>query len=147
VARAAHDALHRFVVAARGQNGLAVLTERVDENLGVPLAEALVAHGVGHVAGPMGEWTNALAAQLVFRDESPLSPVDLAPVSSFSRFGDAPISYHWNRRRNGVRFTDNGDQLVDILLVPAGSRIGGKEVGRDIPALAGTTALEMLGKA
>lgn len=139
--------LHRFVLAARGQNGVAVLTERVGEDLGLALAEALVAHGVRHVAGPLGRWSAALTAVPVFRDEAPLAPMDLAPVSSFSRFADEPVSQHWNRRRTRVRTTGDGTPLVDVLLLPARSRIGGKEVGRDIPALAGNTALEMLGKA
>jgi hypothetical protein len=141
------DELHRFVVAARGQNGVAVLTEPRGKDFGLALAEALVAHGVRHVAGSVGTWSAALTALPVFRDEAPLAPVDLAPVSSFSRFVDEPVSRYWIPRRTRARMGGDGMQLVDVLLVPRGSRIGGREVGREIPALEASTALEILGKA
>lgn len=139
------DALYAFVAAARGQHGLAVLTEASGQDLGTQLASALIAQGVRHVAGNFGALAAPPSGSVLFRDALPLSPRDLTPVSSFSRFatGDA-ISRFWLSRRARPRRDASGNVVVDVLLVPEGSRIGGREIGRDIPSIPGATALETL---
>jgi len=140
--------LTAFVAAARGHHGLAILTERLGEDLGTALASALLSHGVRHVAGEFGILATPPSGQALFRDALPLSPRDLAPVSSFSRFvtGDT-ISRFWLSRRASPRWDNFGNEVVDVLLVPEGASIGGKRTGRDLPTIPGTTALEILGRA
>ena len=142
------DGLRRFSAAARGQNGLVVLVERPGEDLGNVLADALIREGVQHLAGEFSEVPAPPLGLPFFRDEAPLRPENLAPVSSFSRFGAREsASRSWLARRAAPRRDAAGHDLVDVLLVPEGFRIGGREVGREIPMLLGATALELLRKA
>lgn len=140
--------LRAFAAAARGQHGLVVLVERPGETLGDELAAALVREGVQHLAGDFTKVPIPPRGLPLFRDDAPLRPENLAPVSSFSRFGDGDsISPSWLARRAAPRRDAARHDLVDVLLVPEGARMGGKDVGREIPMLLGATALELLRKA
>lgn len=140
--------LRSFAAAARGQHGLVVLVERPGEDLADELATALVRDGVQHLAGDFMRVPAPPLGVPLFLDDAPLRPEDLAPVSSFSRFGaEDSISRYWLSRWEAPRRDDAGHALVDVLLVPDGTRIGGKVVGREIPMLLGATALELLRKA
>jgi hypothetical protein len=142
------DGLRTFAAAARGQNGLVVLVERPGEDLGNELAAVLVREGVQHLAGEFSQMPTAPLGVPLFRDEAPLTAQSLAPVSSLSRFGAGDsVSRSWLARRAAPRRDAAGHDLVDVLLVVEGTRIGGKEVGREIPMLLGATALEILRKA
>lgn len=141
------EGLRTFAAAARGQHGLVVLVERPGEDLGNALAAAFVREGVQHVAGEFTKVPTPPLEVPLFRDEAPLTPENLAPVSSFSRFGAGDsVSRSWLARRAAPRRDATGHDLVDVLLVVTGTRIGGKEVGREIPAMLGSTALELLRK-
>ena len=148
VAEGASEGLRSFVAGVRGQHGMAVLVERPGEDLGDAVAAALIGQGVLHAGGEFGPLPKPPLGAVLFRDDRPMAPKDLTPVSTFSRFGPAdPISPHWASRRMAPRYDRGGHEVVDILLVPEGARIGGKEVGREIPALPAVTALELLRKA
>lgn len=134
-----------FAEEARGVHGLAVLTYRADEsNLLPDLASGLAKLGVRHFGGVTDVPTSP-KAEAIFRDVEPLSPLDLTPVSSVSFFrAGQRISARWLRRRASPRLTQDGRRLIDILVVPTATSIGGQGVGRDIPAMAVTTALELV---
>lgn len=141
-----HSELTAFAVAARGVNGLALLVyEPTDEReLVAAVTGGLARIGVAHVGGVQRELVDR-SDGIIFVDELPLSPVSLTPVSSFSYFAAyQTISRHWLSRRVQSRVTLDGAQLVDVLLVPAGSVIGRQVVGRDIPSLHVATANELL---
>lgn len=138
--------LNSFASATRGSNGLALLSyDSGDGNeFAVALAAGLTRLGVGHVAGLASEFPHP-PGSVIFSDGLPLSPVDLTPVSSFSHFTpEQTISRRWLARRTHPRLTLDGAGLVDILLVSAQSTIGGRAVGRDLPALPAVTAIELL---
>jgi hypothetical protein len=140
--------LRSFAAAARGEHGLVVLVERPGEDLGDDLAAALVRDGVQHLAGDFTQVPPPPLGVPLFRDDAPLRPENLAPVSSFSRFhAEDSISRSWLSRRAAPRRDAAGHDLIDVLLVPDGTRIGGREVGREIPMLLGATALELLRRA
>lgn len=140
--------LRAFAAAARGQHGLVVLVERPGESLGDELAAALLRDGVQHLAGEFNHVPLPPPGLPLFRDDAPLRPENLAPVSSFSRFGHADsISPSWLARRAAPRRDAAGHDLVDVLLVPEGSRMGGKDVGREIPMQLAATAVELLRRA
>ncbi len=140
--------LQRFSAAARGQHGLVVLVERPGEDLGDALAAALVREGVQHLGGDFTLVPTPPLGLPLFRDEAPLAPADLAPVSSFSRFGAGQAaSRSWLARRAAPRRDAAGHELIDVLLMREGARIGRSVVGRDVPTLPGVTALELLRKA
>jgi ATP-dependent DNA helicase RecQ len=142
------EELRSFGAAARGKHGLVVLVERPGENLGDALAAALVRAGVQHLSGDFAEIPVAPVGVSLFRDDAPLRPENLSSLSSFSRFGvEDSISPSWLARRAAPRRDAAGHDLVDVLLVPEGARIGGKAVGREVPMLLGATALELLRKA
>lgn len=142
------EGLRSFAAAARGHNGLVVLVERAGEDLGDALAASLVREGVQHLAGDFTHLPSPPLGVPLFRDDVPLTAENLAPVSSFSRFGaEDSVSRSWLARRAAPRRDAAGHDLVDVLLVPDGARIGGKEVGREIPMSLGATALELLRKA
>jgi ATP-dependent DNA helicase RecQ len=137
--------LAAFVTAARGINGVAFLTYRPDDGaLGSRIAAGLATLGVSHFGG-FSEPVQVREGQANFFDELPLSPVDLTPVPSFSYFApDQAVSRHWLARREAARTANHGHSVADILLVPEGTMIGGRLVGKDIPSLAGKTAVELL---
>jgi superfamily II DNA or RNA helicase len=137
--------LASFVKAARGVNGVAVLTcEPGDHALPSRIAAGLAALGVRHFGG-LPELVQGRQGQATFFDELPLSPVDLTPVPSFSYFAPGqPVSRRWLARRAEVRTADHGHPVTDILLVPNQTMIGSRLVGRDIPSLPGATAVELL---
>jgi hypothetical protein len=54
------------------------------------------------------------------------------------------VSPYWLGRRATNRLTIDGQSLIDILVVPESTKIGGDNVGREIPALPLATALELL---
>jgi superfamily II DNA/RNA helicase len=139
------EELARFVTACRGVNGLAVLTYSPDEaDLGPKIATGLFTLGVRHFAG-LPHAVRGQQGEACFFDELPLSPADLSPVASFSYFAhEGSASRRWLSRREVARMTQAGYPVADVLLVPEGSSIGGRAVGRDIPSLAGSTALELL---
>jgi hypothetical protein len=142
------EEMRTFAAAARGKHGLVVLVERPGEDLGDALAAVLVRAGVQHLSGNLAAFPDAPVGAPLFRDDAPLRPENLSSVSSFSRFGlDGAISPSWLARREAPRRDAADDDLVDVLLVPEGARIGGKAVGREIPMLLGATALELLRKA
>ncbi|GAA1546954.1 protein DpdF [Kribbella lupini] len=142
------EGLRSFAAAARGHHGLVVLVERPGENLGDALAAALVRDGVQHIAGAFAQLPIPPLGVPLFRDDAPLTSENLAPVSSFSRFGaEDSVSRSWLARRAAPRRDAAGHDLVDVLLVPDGARIGGTEIGREIPISLGATALELLRKA
>lgn len=137
--------LTSFVESARGINGLAFVTYRMeDADPSSELARRLIALGVRHLGGV--EWpTSAQMGAALFADELPLSPSSLTPVSSFSFFrSDQRASPRWLVRREKPRTNSGGEAMLDILMLPQESSLGGKLIGRDIPALAVETALEML---
>lgn len=144
---APHDLseLERFAVACRGQYGCAVLTyEREDERVVERLATGLTRIGVCHVGGVDSSVSQRLF-ETVFTDASPLSPVELTPVSSFSYFAPGrQVSRRWLGRREAERKDQQGRALVDILLMPEAQKIGGRSVGKDVPSLPAATALELL---
>lgn len=143
-----NDDLRSFVAAARGQYGVAVLVEPTGEDLGDALAAALIKIGVRHVAGEFNTLPDTPLGATLFRDAAPLAPRDLSPLSSFSRFGPSDsVSRHWLSQRVSPRKDPAGHDVFDILMVPEGTRIGGKELGRDILAMSALTALELLRKA
>ncbi|WP_175282016.1 protein DpdF [Prescottella equi] len=139
--------LASFANTARGTHGCAVLTYGHDDERLLPsLASGLARLGVRHFGGiehlPASPHTEA-----IFGDREPLSPLDLTPVSSLSVFRtDEQVSRQWLRRRAIDRVAWNGGVLVDVLVVPVSTDIGGRVVGRDIPALPVATALELLGR-
>jgi superfamily II DNA/RNA helicase len=137
--------LAMFATAARGANGLAFLTYQPGEgDLASQIAAGLATLGVRHFAGLLEtvQWGHGEAN---FFDKLPLSPVDLTPVPTFSYFAaDQPVSRRWLTRRETPRMDLSGHLLADILLVPDGTTIGGRLVGKDVPSLPSATALELL---
>jgi ATP-dependent DNA helicase RecQ len=138
--------LESFVTAARGINGLAMLSYRPGADSVVSrLAAGLVRLGVRHLGGPIDVIPTTPPGEVIFTDASPLTPNDLSPVSSFSYFAPGQtISRHWRTRRHRPRLTLDGFAAFDILLVPADATIGGSEVGQLLPALSAETAVELL---
>ncbi|MCW0190511.1 MAG: protein DpdF [Rhodococcus sp.] len=136
-----------FVTAARGANGVALITYQPGEEVvATAIAHGLVNRGVRHFGGAITA-VGVPPGEVLFVDERPLSPDDLTPVSSFSFFSlDDAISRWWLSRRARPRFDLGGNLVVDVLLVPSGARIGRGEVGRDLPCIAGVTAVELLGR-
>lgn len=142
-----NSGLEGFVVACRGINGLAIVTyEAAVMDLIDTLVAGLVGLGVRHFGGLPVKVT-APPGERIFLDASPLAPMDLTPVSSFSYFGlDEPISPWWLSRRDQQRRRVGGGEtaLCDLLLVPSGSRVGNKRVGLDLPSTPASTAVELL---
>lgn len=137
--------LASFANIAQGSHGCAVLTYEpaVVEELPL-LASGLARLGVRHFAG-MDEAPNNPHGEAIFTDVEPLTPLELAPVPSLSVFrAGQTVSKRWLGRRAAPRLTKDGRSIIDILLVPDSADIGGKTVGRDIPALSMATALELL---
>lgn len=139
------DKLQALAIAYRGQNGCAVVTYKEEEQcLAEIFGAALVPLGVGHVAG-LRSAASKREFGTVFTDESPLSPAELTPVSSFSYFASGEqVSQRWLSRRHAERKDPHGQALVDILLLPETQKIGGRSVGKDIPSIPASTALELL---
>lgn len=138
--------LGTFVSSCRGSNGLALLTyDSEDVGLVGAIAAALIDLGVCQISG-LPEGVKIQSKALVFLDDVPMAPVDLAPVSSFTYFGPGQaISKRWLARRVHPRTSDSESrELYDVLLMPGFSRIGERTVGRDLPAMAVTTAVELL---
>jgi superfamily II DNA helicase RecQ len=137
--------LATFVTAARGINGVAFLTYQPDDDaLGSRIAAGLSMLGVKHFGG-LPDPVQGRQGEANFFDELPLSPVDLTPVPSFSYFATGlPVSRRWLARREVARTANHGHSVADILLVPEGTKIGGRLVGKDIPSLTGRTAIELL---
>lgn len=139
--------LASFAERARGVNGVVVLTYDTElSRLVSDLATGLATLGVRHFGGVAELAVNA-SGEAIFRDSRPLAPRDLTPVSTLSYFQvDQRVSRFWLSRRASVRSAHDGSGLVDVLVVPKATKIGGQEVGRDIPALAIATALELVGR-
>jgi superfamily II DNA/RNA helicase len=138
--------LERFVSSCRGVNGLALVTYETEElDLIESLAVGLVALGVRHF-GALPVELKVSSGQRIFLDELPLAPRDLSPVASFSHFSpDQSISPWWLSRRASRRPRDErATALCDVLMVPMLSRIGNKQVGRDLPGTSIATAVELL---
>lgn len=112
--------------------------------MSLEVARRLVALGVRHLGGLL--WRDsARMSEVLFADEFPLSPSNLAPVPSFSFFpSDERLSQRWLVRRGRQRTNTRGEAMLDILMVPQGVSLGGRLIGRDIPAMAVETALELL---
>jgi hypothetical protein len=138
------SALQTFATAVRGVNGCAFITYRNGEDdLAVRIGTSLAMLGVRHFGG-LPAPVKAQQGEAIFFDQSPLSPADLTPVSSFSYFEPTrTVSRRWLARREVGRVNANRDELVDILLVPNGTSIGGRSVGKDIPSVSAATALEL----
>ncbi|WP_342660844.1 DEAD-box ATP-dependent RNA helicase CshB [Rhodococcus ruber] len=136
-----------FVSAAHGTNGVALLTYRTGEEvLASSIARGLVERGVRHLGG-VDSFIGDPPGEVMFVDEQPLAPGDLTPVASFSFFStEDAISRWWLSRRQKPRFDSDRNLVVDVLLVPTGARIGGREVGRELPSIAGSSAVELLGR-
>lgn len=139
--------LSRFLAAARGVNGFALLTFDPDHvDLSTEIAAGLAELGVRHFGGlevPVQGRPNAVN----YFDELPLSPADLTPLNSFSRFlPQQSVPRRWLARRESPRTDWDGRPVGDILLVPLGTTIGGRTVGIDIPSLPDATALELLAR-
>lgn len=138
--------LANFVASCRGQNGLAILSyDAEDSDLVERVAIGLLAIGVRHFGGVPVQ-IKATPGERIFIDESPLSPIDLTPLSSFSYFSTSQsVSARWLARRDRRRPGGSGSVgLCDVLMVPSGTRIGGRVVARDLPALPAQTAAELL---
>lgn len=137
--------LMSFAKTAKGSCGCAVLTYTPSQSELFPaLASGLASLGVRHFAG-VDDVPVSPNGEAIFTDSEPLSPLDLAPVPSLSVFrADHQVSRLWLRRRVIERLAQNGESLVDILVVPAATTIGGRQVGRDIPAMPLVTALELV---
>ncbi|MGV9795278.1 protein DpdF [Gordonia sp. NPDC003422] len=134
-----------FANTARGTHGCAMLTYDTEEAGLIPaLASGLAKIGVRHFGG-IEHVPASPHSEETFRDDEPLSPLDLTPVSSLSVFRrDQQVSRLWLRRRAADRLTQDCRTLVDILVVPRAIAIGGRGVGRDIPAMALATAYELV---
>ncbi len=137
--------LGRFVTTAHGTHGVAFLTYvEGEERLANPIAHTLIQLGVRHIAG-LARNEELPSIPSLFCDDDPLTPFDLTPMSSFSFFGKGrTISRRWLVRRETPRSGVGDVLLSDVLLVPSGTSVGGRFVGRDIPALPADTALELL---
>ncbi len=139
------SSLASFVESARGANGLAFVTYSADgPDSANEIARRLAGIGVQHLGGV--EWRPSARTQTpLFSDEFPLSPGNLSPTSSFSFYRPGQrVSPRWLLRRERPRLTIGGEAMLDLLMVPRGSTVGGRLVGRDIPALSVETALEIL---
>ncbi|MCP9274061.1 protein DpdF [Mycolicibacterium arenosum] len=138
--------LEAFVTAARGENGLAILTYRQEnERLVLRIAEGLVRLGVRHLGGLINACPKAPPGEVLFTDTLPLTPNSVTPLSTLSYFSPKQqVSRFWNARRQRARLNLAGFAVFDVLLVPAGVNVGLKEVGRDIPAMPFETAAELL---
>jgi superfamily II DNA or RNA helicase len=145
VAEADLSALTSFVETARGRNGLAFVTYGTeDHDLASEAVQRLAAIGVQHFGGIHGHVPPRSQAP-AFVDEFPLAPRNLSPTPSFSFFRvDQRVSPRWLVRRERPRLTLDGEEMFDILMVPRAATVSGRLVGRDIPALAVETALEIL---
>ncbi len=145
VAASDSSELATLVTAARGVNGVAFLTYQPGESgLCAPIAAGLARLGVRHFGG-LPEPVEGLQGEATFFDQYPLSPVDLTPVPSLSYFlPGQSVSRRWLARREAARTANNSQAVADILLVPDGTSVGGRLVGKDIPSLAGATAVEIL---
>lgn len=138
--------LGAFAVTARGSHGCAIVTYGEGrEDLIPEIAAGLARIGVRHFGG-LEDAPTALSGEPVFLDSEPLSPrLDLSPVPTVSiHHAGQKASAHWLARRATDRTGSDGSGLIDILILPVGSRLGGHEVGRDIPALPAETARELL---
>lgn len=137
--------LSLFATTARGTHGCATLTYKSKEVERIPdLASGLARLGVRHFSG-LDEVPDNPRGEAIFRDSEPLSPLELTLVSTLSVYrAGQPVSRFWRGRRAVDRLTTDGRSLIDILVVPEFSVIGGEQVGRDIPALSLATALELL---
>lgn len=138
--------LENFAASCRGQNGLALLVyDNEDTGLVMRIATGLLGIGVRHFGG-LPAPVEVASGEPVFIDELPLSPMDLTPLPSFSYFSPGQsVSAHWLARRDRGRA--RGSEAVgpiDVLMLPAESRIGSRLVGRDLPALRAGTAAELL---
>lgn len=139
--------LMSFARTAKGSRGCAVLTYAASQTELFPaLASGLARLGVRHFAG-VEDVPVSPNGEAIFTDSEPLSPLDLAPVPSLSVFqADRQVSRLWLRRLVTERLAQSGESLVDVLVVPAATTIGGRLVGRDIPAMQLVTALELVGR-
>jgi hypothetical protein len=137
--------LSSFATSAMGTHGCAVLTYKAEEVEGLPdLASGLARLGVRHFVG-FDEVPDSPHGEAIFRDSEPLSPRELTAVSSLSMYrAGQSVSPYWLGRRATNRLTIDGQSLIDILVVPESTKIGGDNVGREIPALPLATALELL---
>lgn len=146
VARRDLEELKSFVTACRGRNGLALLSYRDGEDvLADELANRLMQIGVRHLAGVTPR-CDSVQGEVIFFDEQPLAPIDLTPVSSFSYFAAGhAVSPRWLVRASRSRHSTNDDSpIYDVLLVPAGTMIGNRLVGKDLAAMSASTAVELL---
>ena len=137
--------LLRFASAAKARNGLVVLSYRTQSADLAALVPALVALGVGHVAGRIDHDLLPTRTGSLFVDVDPLTPTTVTPRSSVSTFarGDR-ISPRWNTRAQRARHSDGNCEAIDVLVVPSEAQVGNQIVGRDVPALDVGTALELL---
>ncbi|MFI7073402.1 protein DpdF [Micromonospora sediminicola] len=130
--------------AAGAQDGLILLLTDDHERVAPPLARALVRRGVRHIAGTVGDFVEK--PEWLFVDRSPVEPADLTPCSSFVVWRPGrriPTSWLIQRVRLSRRFA--APPAFDVLLLPTGTTIGGREVGRDLAALDADSALHILG--
>lgn len=139
------DGLWGLLAVARGIHGLAVLTFDPDDiDPSSKIADGLAQLGVRHFGG-LAEPVKDRVGTVNYFDELPMTPMDLTPLPSFSRFlPNQPVSRRWLARREAGRTDLDGRPVPDILLVPERTTIGGRRVGTDIPSLPGATALELL---
>ncbi|MEV4712613.1 protein DpdF [Micromonospora sp. NPDC049374] len=130
--------------AAGARDGLILLVTDDHERVTPPLARALVRRGVRHIAGTVGSPVEK--RDWLFVDPSPVDPSDLTPCSSFVVWPPGhriPRSWLSSRARSSRRLA--APPAFDVLLLPAGATIGGREVGRDLVGLDADSALHILG--
>jgi len=145
VAERDYDSLHKFARATGGKNGVVVVSYRAHGGTeSLDFARLMYELGVRHFAG-ISAPPNVRQFDPAFVDQRPLTPRELSPLPSFSYFApDHQVSRHWLARRARPRVASHGGQLVDVLMVPESTKIGGQLIGRDILAVSDSTALQML---
>lgn len=134
--------LERLAVAAGAPDGLVLLTADDVVMAAGLLCAPLVRAGVKHAAGLA---VDALPPGLDFLDTGIIGPGSLTPFPVFvAHPPGADPTHQWLSRKFRLAHRPSG-VTYDVLLMSKGARIGGRAVGRDLPALDALTALEVLG--
>jgi ATP-dependent DNA helicase RecQ len=129
--------------AAGARDGLVLLVAEDQEQVAHPLAQALVRRGVRHIAGPIEKPIKH--RDWLFIDRWPVTPTELTPVSSFVVYPkSSPVPVTWLSLRRRLAARSRAPRPFDVLLLARDAVVGGRQVGRDLPALDATTALDIL---
>ncbi|PRX98013.1 helicase-like protein [Allonocardiopsis opalescens] len=130
--------------AAGARDGLVLLT--TDDHVAVMrrLLRILARRGVRHFVGPKDALD--LAAEWLFVDPLPVTPANLTPCSSFIVYPPGErVPGTWLSPKIRRELRNDAPIAFDVLLLPRDVAIGGRQVGRDLPALDAVSALHVLG--